>query len=119
MTTFRDTSADRDNAHKLVELNHRIITENAALKAEVAHWKANHENMVNRSRVLIDRTDLPLERVQAFRQIEKLQAENELLRAANRGMGRLVDEVQAENERLRAELTLIDIAQECLDADTE
>jgi hypothetical protein len=52
-----------------------------ALKAEVKHWKANHENMVNRSRVLIDRPDLPLERVQAFRQIERLQAEVAQLKA--------------------------------------
>lgn len=61
-------------------------TEIDALKAEVKHWKANHENMVNRSRVLIDRPDLPLERVQAFRQIERIKSENERLRNA---LGRL------------------------------
>jgi hypothetical protein len=56
-----------------------------ALKAEVAHWKANHDNMVSRSRVLMDRTDLPLDRVRAFEQIGKLQAENErLLKDAQR-----------------------------------
>lgn len=53
-----------------------------ALKAEVAHWKANHNNMVNRSRMLIDRPDLPLERVKAFKQLETLKAENERLRNA-------------------------------------
>ena len=52
------------------------------LKAEVAHWKANHNNMVNRSRMLIDRPDLPLERVKAFKQLETLKAENERLRNA-------------------------------------
>jgi hypothetical protein len=55
-----------------------------AIKAEVSHWKANHANMVNRSRVLIDRTDLPLERVKAFEQLETLKAENEKLRKAAR-----------------------------------
>ena len=66
-----------------------------ALKAEVAHWKANHNNMVNRSRVLIDRTDLPLERVKAFEQLETLKAENEKLRkialTLDAAAGRLVD----------------------------
>ena len=54
-----------------------------ALKAEVFHWKSNHDNMVNRSRVLIDRTDLPLERVIAFNQIETYRSEIESLKAEN------------------------------------
>jgi uncharacterized small protein (DUF1192 family) len=52
-----------------------------ALKAEVQHWKANHDNMVNRSRVLIERTDIPLERVNAFNQIGELKSEIERLKA--------------------------------------
>jgi hypothetical protein len=45
----------------------------ADLTREVAHWKANHENAVARARVLIERTDMPLERVNAYRHMETLQ----------------------------------------------
>lgn len=78
------------------------------LKAEVKHWKANHENMVNRSRVLIDRPDLPLERVQAFRQIERIKAENERLKVLhdslaeeNRRLWLKAQDALVENEQLR------------------
>jgi hypothetical protein len=106
--TFRDKSADvtLDNANeeltsmKRVEVNaysnnavrkedgrfymaREVDAEIDALKTEVAHWKANHDNMVSRSRVLIDRTELPLERVKAFEQIEQLQSENAALKAEN------------------------------------
>ena len=43
------------------------------LVAERDHWKANHDAQVERSRVLLERTDMPLERVQAHRQIGALQ----------------------------------------------
>lgn len=38
----------------------------SAREAEVAHWKNNHEAEVRRARVLKERTDMPLERVQAY-----------------------------------------------------
>lgn len=43
-----------------------------AYKAEAAHWKNNHATEVRRARVLKERTDMPLERVQAY---EKWQAD--------------------------------------------
>lgn len=48
-----------------------------ALNAErdIVHWKANHTNMVARTRVLTERTDMPLERIKAFEQIGDLQNE--------------------------------------------
>lgn len=39
------------------------------------HWKANHDAAVARARVLIDRVDMPLERVSAYHLIHELQAE--------------------------------------------
>jgi hypothetical protein len=39
------------------------------------HWKANHDNQVARARVLMDRTDLPLERVKAYQHIVELEKE--------------------------------------------
>jgi len=44
------------------------------LEKEVAHWKSNHDNRVEAARVLIDRADLPLERVKAYESYVALQA---------------------------------------------
>lgn len=40
----------------------------ATCQRERNHWKNNHETEVRRARVLKDRIDLPLERVQAYKQ---------------------------------------------------
>ena len=48
---------------------------NEKLKAEVNHWKANHDNQVAKARLLMDRPDLPVERVDAYKLVESLQAE--------------------------------------------
>lgn len=37
------------------------------------HWRNNHASVVAKSRVLIERLDMPLERVQAFKYIDHLQ----------------------------------------------
>lgn len=37
------------------------------------HWKHNHASVVRKSRILIERLDMPVERVQAYRQIEALE----------------------------------------------
>jgi FtsZ-binding cell division protein ZapB len=75
-----------------------------ALNAEVQHWKANHDNMVNRSRVLIDRPDLPLERVKAFKQLETLKAENEKLRKAAVKFTEWLDRVESKGKQLPVDL---------------
>ena len=46
----------------------------AALEKERDHWKANHDNRVEAVRLLIDRPDLPLERVKAYQAHIALQA---------------------------------------------
>lgn len=35
-------------------------------RAEAAHWKANHDSQVQRARFLIERGDIPVERVRAY-----------------------------------------------------
>jgi hypothetical protein len=45
-----------------------------ALQAEVTHWKANHAREVERARILKERPDMPIERVQAYELIGELQA---------------------------------------------
>lgn len=47
--------------------NQRVAT------AEELHWRHNHESVVRKSRILIERLDMPVERVQAYRQIEALE----------------------------------------------
>jgi hypothetical protein len=37
------------------------------------HWKANHDSVVAKSRVLIDRKDMPLERVKAYQYITEME----------------------------------------------
>ena len=44
------------------------------LKWDVTHWRANHAAEVHRARVLKERPDMPLERVEAYKQIGELLA---------------------------------------------
>lgn len=48
-----------------------------ALIAEVEHWKANHADMVARKALLEQRPDLPVDRLSAYREMERLQRELE------------------------------------------
>lgn len=51
-----------------------------AICKERDHWKANHDAQVQRARVLVDRPDVPLERVRAYQQIGELQRQVEVRR---------------------------------------
>jgi cell division protein FtsB len=51
------------------------------LESELKHWKSNHAAEVQRARVLKERADMPLERVQAYEQIGQLLAERDALAA--------------------------------------
>ena len=51
---------------------------------DIAHWKANHADMVNRARLLIERPDMPLVRVKAYELVTQTCQENvELLNKAH------------------------------------
>ena len=77
----------------LVAENQRLQSELEALKTalvfekrEVAHWKANHANRVEAARVLIERLDVPLERVDAYRKyLRALQVAQDII---EQGKGR-------------------------------
>lgn len=47
------------------------------MKLDRDHWKNNHDAQVGRARVLIERTDVPIERVRAYKQMEILTAERD------------------------------------------
>ena len=63
---FRSPADDAREAELLAE-NERLRAALEFEKREVAHWKANHANRVEAARVLIERPDTPLERVDAYR----------------------------------------------------
>ena len=52
------------------------------LEKERDHWKNNHETEVRRARILKERTDMPIERVQAYEKWGKDIAERDELLAA-------------------------------------
>lgn len=60
---------------------------NAALAAarhaagNASHWKANHADQVARCALLRERPDLPVDRLPAYRELARLQAEVTLLKA--------------------------------------
>lgn len=64
------------NLHRVIEVA-AAQPEQAALAAMTAerdHWKANHDAQVQRARLLIDRQDIPVERVKAYEQVTALTA---------------------------------------------
>jgi hypothetical protein len=73
----------------------------SALIAEVRHWKANHDNQVVRARFLIERGDIPLERVRAYEEMAELRAEIKRLRTELNDFTTAAGEMNAEVVRLR------------------
>ena len=43
------------------------------LVKERDHWKANHAEAIKRQKILLDRPDLPIERVRAYEEMVRLQ----------------------------------------------
>lgn len=43
------------------------------LQNEVAHWKSNHDNQVARAALLTQRPDLPVDRIPAYQEMQRLQ----------------------------------------------
>ena len=41
--------------------------------AEARHWKSNHDNQVRKNRLLTDRLDMPVERIKAYEQVDRLE----------------------------------------------
>lgn len=50
------------------------------LMAQVQQWRANHADMVARAALLMQRPDLPVDRLPAYREMERLQSENAALK---------------------------------------
>lgn len=80
----------------IIELQEHLIKK--AVK-DRDHWKANHDNQVARARVLLDRPDMPLERVKAYDRIltleTALQSAEVMCNAYAEENQRLSDEIAA------------------------
>lgn len=57
-----------------------LKAENGQLKTEVNHWKANHDNQTSKVRLLMDRPDLPVERVEAYKAFAVMEAKHDALK---------------------------------------
>lgn len=57
----------------LVERVQELEQQLASLTKERDHWRHNHADQVRRARVLLERHDLPLERVAAYDHVLRLQ----------------------------------------------
>ena len=73
-------SFDPDTTERLLKEIVCLHQDNDKLAAERDHWKANHECEVSRARVLKERPDMPLERVNAYNRMVELEKENEALK---------------------------------------
>lgn len=90
------------------------LKETFDLKEELIKWKNHHNDMVARARILHERTDLPLERISAYKDMQQLQEENKLLKADIKALRRqdeskftaLLD-IQIENEKLKSEIEIL------------
>lgn len=60
-----------------------VAVANKAVEApakERDHWKANHENQVKRARILMERPDMPIERVNAYKHYSEMMANEQALK---------------------------------------
>ena len=64
------------NTTTMTEMHHQL----AAVTAERDHWKANHDNRVNAAKILMDRTDMPLERIGAYKHYVAALEESQKMR---------------------------------------
>lgn len=58
---------------RTIEAKEHRMDELAAALKELALWKSNHANMVERTKLLRDRPDMPVERIAAFERMGALQ----------------------------------------------
>lgn len=59
---------------KVIDEKIEVAIRAEALEADRNHWKANHDNMVQRNAVLSQRPDLPADRLPAIREYERMLA---------------------------------------------
>jgi hypothetical protein len=87
-----------------------LVTQEDA-EREIKHWKSNHDNMVSKAALLSQRPDLPVDRIPAVRELDRLQAreyhlaiECQTLRHGLRLKDRYVEQILTERDEALREL---------------
>jgi hypothetical protein len=75
------TAVDPDLVNRMVNEISLLKRQVVVANREAEHWKANHTCEVDRARVLKERPDMPLERVNAYNHMTALEEENKSLKA--------------------------------------
>lgn len=73
-------TVDPQTVLDLVDALSSALRDKQKAEQEAAHWKANHECEVSRARVLKERPDMPLERVNAYNRMVEIEDENKALK---------------------------------------
>lgn len=84
-------------AEEITTLRQRV----AELEKERDHWKNNHETEVRRARILKERTDMPIERVQAYERWGKDMAERDQMNIYCAQAERLAGEAASARDALK------------------
>jgi len=69
----------RDRCNELEDANLKLLDRAQAAEAERDHWKANHADVVARLKLATQRPDLPVDRIPAIKELERLQKAHAVL----------------------------------------
>jgi len=102
--TFPSAEQAAQAAHRLVEdltaKAAQMRTQNAQLAASIAQWQKNHAHMVTRCAYLLQRRDLPVDRLPAYQaHVRRIEALEELVKAQHQALD---DAVALNNAEIRA-----------------
>lgn len=75
---YNGNGAGLDRVRQIEKIANELAGDLIKALAERDHWKANHDAQVERARVLVERTDMPLERVQAYKLLVAANADHNI-----------------------------------------
>jgi len=75
-----DILAEQNRLDSQLKNNSDLLQQLAASAAEIAHWKANHNNVVAKLRLFTQREDLPVDRLPAYQRVLAMESEIAALR---------------------------------------
>jgi hypothetical protein len=91
-------------------MNAMMTEEVERLTADRDHWQANHDNQVSRARFLIERSDIPVERVRAYEEMGALLELEEAIRHDREMFADMSDEFNPTGTLVTKALAAIDAA---------
>jgi len=101
------------NTTTMTEMHHQL----AAVTKDRDHWKANHDNRVRAAKLLTERTDMPLERIGAYKHyVAALEANQKLRERAESAEAELLA-VRDDNHSMMMEIHSLRIERDALAAE--